>query len=84
MYYLYILYSKLIDKYYIGQSNNLEQRLEKHLHGSSKYTKQANDWEIVYCEKYGSRAEAMNREKQIKRMKSRKYIENLVRVNVGT
>lgn len=30
MYYVYIIYSPLIDKFYIGQTQNLESRLSKH------------------------------------------------------
>ena len=79
MYYTYILYSKNIDRYYIGMSENPERRLLFHLSGISKYTSRASDWSIVYLESFQTKAEAMEREKQIKRWKSRKKIEELIR-----
>ncbi|WP_435254320.1 GIY-YIG nuclease family protein [Tenacibaculum sp. A30] len=30
-YFVYILYSKTLDKYYIGSTNDVENRLRKHL-----------------------------------------------------
>jgi putative endonuclease len=41
-------------------------------------TKPYVPWELVYFELYTTRAEAAARELQIKRMKSRKYIEQLI------
>ena len=39
MYYLYILKSNKIEKFYIGQTNNLEKRIFYHNNGYSKSTK---------------------------------------------
>ncbi|WP_083572177.1 GIY-YIG nuclease family protein [Flavobacterium johnsoniae] len=36
MFYTYIIYSKVLNKYYIGSCQNIEQRLEDHLNGRSK------------------------------------------------
>jgi putative endonuclease len=79
MFYTYIIYSKALNKYYIGSCQNIEQRLEDHLNGRSKFTKVAKDWELKYFETFGSRSEACIRELQIKKMKSRKYIETLIK-----
>ena len=35
-------------------------------------------WKIVYAEEYSTLPAAIKREKQIKRMKSRKYIDDLI------
>jgi len=77
-YYTYILYSTKIDKYYIGYSADLEERLRKHNTNNKSFTGKTNDWKIVYSEVFGSKAEAMDREKQIKNWKSRKRIESLI------
>jgi putative endonuclease len=78
-YYLYILYSTSVNKYYIGVSNNPEKRLLFHNAGRSgnakAYTKRATDWEIVYKEMYNTKLEALQRERSVKQKKSRKYIE---------
>jgi putative endonuclease len=38
----------------------------------------AKDWELKYFETFLTRSEACQRELEIKKMKSRKYIENLI------
>lgn len=78
MFYIYIIYSKTIDKYYVGSCQNIQERLNDHLNSRSKYTKIAKDWELKYFETFLSRSEAYQREMQIKKMKSRKYIESLI------
>ncbi|AFN74590.1 hypothetical protein MROS_1353 [Melioribacter roseus P3M-2] len=53
-------------------------RLERHNSGNSRSTKHGIPWEIVYFEVYPMKSEAMKREYEIKRRKSRKYIEELI------
>lgn len=78
MFYTYIIYSAAINKYYVGSCQDVQQRLQDHLNSRSKYTKVAKDWELKYFETFQTRSEATQRELQIKKMKSRKYIENLI------
>ncbi|MCC9062031.1 GIY-YIG nuclease family protein [Flavobacterium piscisymbiosum] len=78
MFYTYILFSTSLNKYYIGSCQNIEQRLQDHLNSRSKFTKIAKDWELKYFETFLTRSEARKRELQIKKMKSRKYIETLI------
>ena len=80
MFTLYILQSEKDGSYYIGYTENLHQRLEKHNAGESQYTSGKCPWKIAYFENGLTKSEAIKREKQIKRMKSRKYIEELVRM----
>ena len=77
-YSVYILYSATADKFYVGETENVETRLLSHLSGISKYTSIAKDWKLVYTEEFSTRTEAISREKDIKRKKSRKYIEFLI------
>ncbi|WP_427875403.1 GIY-YIG nuclease family protein [Flavobacterium sp. MMS24-S5] len=78
MFYIYIIYSKTLDKYYVGSCQNIEQRLKDHLNSRSKFTKIVKDWVLKYSETFATRSEAYQRELQIKKMKSRKYIETLI------
>jgi putative endonuclease len=78
MYYTYILYSERKDKYYIGYTHNLSSRLERHNSGRSRFTKSGIPWIIVYYEEYETKSEAMRREYELKKQKSRKYIINLI------
>ena len=78
MYHTYILFSEFADKYYIGQTSNIQERLQKHNSKNKGFTNQADDWVIVYRKSFDTRAEALSHEKQIKKWKSRKMIRNLI------
>ncbi len=79
MHLVYILYSKALDKYYVGETTNLEIRLDKHKTGvySNAYTTIAKDWELYFKMECKDVSQARKIEKHIKSMKSRKYILNL-------
>ncbi len=77
-FFVYILFSASINQYYIGQTSDISDRLRRHNASSSKSTKKANDWAIVYFEEFATRSEAVLRETEIKKKKSRKYIEKLI------
>ena len=78
MYYCYILYSQILDKYYIGHTQDLDSRLKKHLTNHKGFTGSAADWKVVYYEIFPTKTEAYARERAIKKRKSRKYIETLI------
>jgi putative endonuclease len=77
-FYVYILQSLKDFSFYVGQCNDLDYRMSKHADGMSKYTSTKRPLRLVYFESFNSRSEAIAREKEIKKMKSRKYIESLV------
>jgi len=75
---MYIIYSELRDRYYIGSTGNIETRLKTHNEGNVKSTKYGIPWILVYSEEFETKTYALKREFQIKRKKSRKYIEWLI------
>ena len=77
-FYLYILYSDTRDKYYVGSCDSLERRLADHNAGRSSFTRTGKPWKLKYHEIYKSRSEARSRELEVKKKKSRKYIEYLI------
>ena len=77
-YFVYILKNLEKDKYYIGQTENIEDRLKRHNTDRSSFTKNKGQWILVYKESYNTRSEAIKREKYIKSQKSRKFIESLI------
>jgi putative endonuclease len=77
-YHVYILFSTTINQYYIGHSHDLHDRLLRHNNSGSRATKKANDWAIVYTETFDTKAAAFQREMEIKKKKSKKYIEALI------
>ncbi len=81
MYHTYILFSINKNKYYIGSTSNLQERLLKHNSNHKGFTGGVGDWQVVYQENYQSKSEATQRELQIKKWKSRKVIESLMKGN---
>jgi len=77
-YFVYILYSPKADRYYVGQTENLAFRLQHHNEGKVTSTKAYVPWELKHSETYATRSEAMQREREIKVRKSRRYIEELI------
>lgn len=79
MYYVYIIYNPDHDKFYIGQTNNLQARIQEHNLGLSKYTsKYSGRWLLKYEELFGTRKEAMAREKFLKRQKNKEFYRKLI------
>ena len=78
MIYLYILYSKKIDKYYVGISNNPEQRLRYHNLGKKGWTKRGIPWVLLFQKAYSEKSEALRIEKYIKKQKSIKFINKII------
>jgi putative endonuclease len=81
MYHTYILFSIKKNKYYIGSTSNLQERLLKHNSNHKGFTGGVGDWQVIYQDNYQSKSEATQRELQIKKWKSRKVIESLVKGN---
>jgi putative endonuclease len=82
-YYFYILSSEQLNKYYIGHTNNLEERVKKHNTKHKGFTGKANDWKIVYLEIFSSKKEAYAREREVKKWKSKVKIEQLIEQNTN-
>lgn len=61
-------------KYYIGHTQDLEDRIIRHNNGRERYTKGRGPWDLIYSEEYDTRSMAMKREKLFKKFKSHNYI----------
>ena len=77
---VYVLYSKKIDAFYIGSCHDLDERLLEHTQKNykSSFTTRADDWELFLKIEDLNFQQARNIEAHIKRMKSRKYLHNLI------
>jgi putative endonuclease len=75
---VYILHSKIKNRFYVGFTSNMEERITRHNQKSKGFTGNVNDWEVVYTENYVSKEEAHKRELQIKSWKSRIKIQELI------
>jgi putative endonuclease len=76
----YVLRSASSGKYYVGHTENLSQRILEHNSNRAPSTKNRGPWELVHSEEFSTRSEASRRERQIKGMKSRAWIEQLASV----
>jgi putative endonuclease len=72
------LFSEKLDKFYIGQTNDLERRINEHNSGFSKSTKAGIPWKLVYSKSFSTKSKAYVFERKIKSMKSRKFILDLI------
>ncbi len=77
-FFLYILQSEITGRFYIGQTQNLQERVAYHNADYSRALKNRGPWKLLYSEEFGSRSEAVRRERYIKRQKDRRFIERLV------
>jgi putative endonuclease len=74
-------------KLYIGSTDDPDRRLSEHnsFLGTQTFTHNNGPWRLVWKESHASRASAMLRERQIKAMKSSRWIrENLLNGRVPT
>ena len=83
MYYVYILFSSSRNKYYVGYSSDIEERVIEHNSGATTYTRSGKPWILVYQEEFRLKSDAIRREREIKLKKSRKYIEYLINSSGG-
>jgi putative endonuclease len=77
-YFLYILKSKVKDKFYIGISANPQRRLTYHNSIEKGFTSRYRPWEIVFTKEFNSKTEALKAERKVKNWKSKRMIELLI------
>ncbi|MBG6110260.1 putative endonuclease [Flavobacterium sp. CG_23.5] len=80
MYFIYIIYSKKLDRYYIGTTDKVEVRLLEHNSGfyNDSYTVKGIPWELNLSFECESSEKAYRLEKFLKRMKSRVFLEKVI------
>ncbi len=82
MYHVYVLKSMINNRYYVGSTSNIEERVQRHNAGRVRSTKPFIPWELIYSEPFTSLKTANRREFQIKAWKSREAIERLIEVSL--
>ncbi|SDB62961.1 putative endonuclease [Flavobacteriaceae bacterium MAR_2010_188] len=74
MFIVYILHSEKLNKYYCGQTQNMEHRLLQHNSGQGNYTSKGMPWVKIIDFKCLDRAEAMSLERKIKKRGIERYL----------
>jgi putative endonuclease len=63
MYTCYILFSKTINKFYVGYTgDDIEERLRRHNANHDGFTGKADDWELKYSESFNPNSALENAE----------------------
>lgn len=79
MSYLYILQSLRDDSFYIGSTRNVEDRLQRHFDGRSKYTKNLLPLKLVFRQNFDTYNQAYKAELWLKRLKDRKLVIKIIK-----
>ena len=78
LYYIYIIFSKKLNKKYIGIKKNLRKRIWEHNNSKTPFTLKTKDWEIIYYEAFLSKQDAYTEEKFLKSGKGRDRLKYLL------
>ena len=79
LYTVYILYSRSLEKYYTGQTNDLPNRIFRHNSGEGNYSKIGIPWELIWRTDLPTRSEAVKRESLIKKQGAKRYLERIAK-----
>ena len=76
MCFVYILFSDLKQQYYVGISNNVEDRIKRHNAGESLSTKNGKPWRLVRLIECINKSEASKLELKIKKRGISRFLED--------
>ncbi|MDX2003352.1 MAG: GIY-YIG nuclease family protein [Chitinophagales bacterium] len=79
MFTVYVLYAEAYNKIYVGYTSDLQGRLTSHNQLATKgYTVKFRPWKVVHAEVFGTKQEAIVREKTLKSSRGRAFIRELI------
>ena len=79
MYFVYILYSKKVNRFYIGYTENLQRRITEHKRGNTWTTSRLPESKLIFCEHFVSKSDALRREKYFKTTKGKRSLRLVLR-----
>ena len=80
-FYVYVLESQASHRIYIGQTNNVENRLERHNSGRVVSTRKKDPWRLLGFWKCETRSEAMKLEAKLKKLKDPELVRHLLKAD---
>ncbi|MBU1086834.1 MAG: GIY-YIG nuclease family protein [Candidatus Omnitrophica bacterium] len=83
MYNVYVLISLKDYKFYIGFSENIEQRLKDHNSGRNQSTKNRCPFKLIYTESHLSKIDALRRERYFKTAKGKTTLKQMLKTAIG-
>jgi putative endonuclease len=82
-FYVYILFSVSTDKFYIGQTNNLSDRINRHNSSCGAYTSFGKPWILIWSDKKDERAQAIALEKKLKNLSKHRIVRFIAKYKDG-
>ncbi len=73
-YYTYILYSYTLNKFYTGQTEDLDKRLFEHNRGKIKFMARVKPWKLIYHKPLDTRSETLMFERMIKKRGAGRFL----------
>ncbi|MBK6952049.1 MAG: GIY-YIG nuclease family protein [Crocinitomicaceae bacterium] len=79
MHHLYILFSDSLNKFYVGHTSDLSERIERHNRGGDKFIQRSAPGILFTLKNFQTKEEAYKREREIKNWKNKIMIQKLIR-----
>jgi putative endonuclease len=76
-YITYIIFSKSLNRYYTGHTDDIKKRLSEHNRGKSRYTKTGIPWGLKKSFIFETRKEACSLEMKIKRRGCQRFLNEI-------
>lgn len=73
-YKVYILHSERLDRYYVGQTDDVDKRFAVHNRGGKKYTSKGIPWVLIKTYDCDDRSKAIELEQKIKNRGIQRYL----------
>ena len=78
-FFVYVLYSSALDKFYKGQTSNVHSRLADHNSAKVGYTAKGYPWRLIWSTKKDSRSEAVLLEQKLKNLSRARLIKLMLK-----
>jgi putative endonuclease len=79
MYYVYVLLSEKDTNFYIGFTENIDQRFDEHNAGKNVSTRSRRPFKLIYCEGHTSKFDALRREGYFKTSKGKTTLRQILK-----
>ena len=83
-YTVYILQSVTTRRFYVGQTYDLEKRLQEHNSELAGHTRKEQPWQVVWHQVVQTRSEALSLEKKIKKRGAQRFLHDLQNAQPGS
>ena len=81
-YCVYVLLSLKDQKFYIGYTTSLHERLTSHISGNSQVTEFRRPFTLIFCEYFYSKHDATRREKYFKTSAGKKELKIMLKISL--